>query len=180
MERVYLSVPTKEEMWFKKELESDPKTMDYNAGYNVSYKGYNQNDGTIQEDLKELQDVWFCRWIGYEPSRYFAFIKRVEDDAYIGEVYFKDETPNGHEIGIVIKGEYRGRGYATEAISLLCNKADELGIKKLFHQIPDTRLSAIKVDLNNGFVMVKNNIPCGFTKFGETENEVLLVRANSK
>ena len=176
MNKLYLSVPTKDEMWFKKEMEADPKTMDYNAGYNVTYNGYNYEDGTIQEDLKDLQEIWFPKWVGHEPNKFFAYIRRKEDDAYIGHVFYKDETENGHEIGILIKGEFRGNGYATEAVKLLCQKADELGVDKLYHQIPDTRKAAIKSDLNNGFIIIKENIPCRFTKFGKQEREVLMIR----
>lgn len=176
MEKLYLKVSSKEEMWFKKEMEADAKTMDYNAGYNVSFNGYNYQDGTILEDITELQEVWYPKWTNCEPDRFYAYIVRESDNAYIGEVYYKNETENGHEIGILIKGEYRGNGYATEAIRLLCEKADSVGIKKLFHQIPNTRKSAIKADLNNGFKIVKDNIPCNFTKFGERETEILLIR----
>ena len=62
------------DVWFIKEMEADPKTMDYNAGYNVSFAGYNYNDGTIREDLKDLQENWLPRWVGHEPNRFFAFV----------------------------------------------------------------------------------------------------------
>ena len=176
MNRLYLTIPTKEDLVFKKELEADPQTMDYNAGYNVSFNGYNFQDGTIEEDLDDLRENWLPKWVGHEPNKYFAFVRRKEDDKYVGEVYFKDATEYGHEIGIVIKGEYRGRGYASEAIGLLCEKADSLGVDVLFHQLPDTRIAAIKADENNGFKVVKENIPCNFTKFGKRESEILLIR----
>ena len=176
MNELFLSVPTKDDIWVKKEINEDPNSMDYNAGYNVSYAGYNYEDGTIKTDLKELQLNWLPRWIGQEPNKYFAFVRRFVDGAYIGYVYFKDKTELGQEIGIVIKGDYRGKGYSTKAIKLLCEKADEMGVKKLFHQIPENRVAAIKADLNNGFIIVNRDIHCHFTKFGKIENEVLLIR----
>ena len=176
MKRLYLSIPTKDDVWVKKEMNEDPTTMDYNAGYNVSFNGFNYNDGTIQTNLSDLQENWLPRWVGQEPNKFFAFIRRIEDDEYIGYVFFKDNTENGHEIGVLIRGKYRGNGYATEAVGLLCKKADELGVAKLFHQIPDNRKAAIKADLNNGFVIVKENIPCEYTKFGKREDETLLIR----
>ena len=174
MSKLYLSVPGEDEMWFKRDLEADPKTMDYNAGYNVSFAGYNYNDGTINEDLDNLKHNWLPKWVG-QDDKYYAYIMRLSDGVYIGEVYYKGESEYGHEIGVVIKGEYRGNGYATEAIALLCEVADKRG-HKLYHQIPDTRKAAIKADLNNGFKIIKDNIPCKFTKFGVRENEVLLIR----
>ena len=178
MKRLYLSIPNNNDVWVKKEMNEDPATMDYNAGYNVSYGGYNYSDGTIKTDLKDIQENWLPQWINKEPNRYFAFIRRIEDEEYIGYVYFKDKTENGQEIGVLIRGKYRGKGYATEAVKLLCEKADNLGVEQLFHQIPDTRKAAIKADLNNGFVIVNENIPCKFTKFGQKENEILLIRTS--
>jgi len=33
-----------------------------------------------------------------------------------------------------------------------------------------------KLYLNNGFKIVKENVPCKFTKFGKRENEILMIR----
>ena len=49
-----LIVPHKEDLWFKKEMKEDPATMNYNAGYDLNFEGYNRADGTIQTDLKRL------------------------------------------------------------------------------------------------------------------------------
>ena len=52
-----LVIPQKEDLWFKKAIKEDPHTMDYNAGYDLSFNGYNREDGTIKTDIKELQEV---------------------------------------------------------------------------------------------------------------------------
>ena len=173
---LYLRKITKEDCLFIKEMEADPKTMDYNAGYNVTYKGYNFYDGTIEEDLKDLQENWLTKWVGHEPNRFMGILRRKSDDRRVGKVYFKEKTEYGQEIGIVIKAEFRGNGYASEGIMLLCKKADELGVERLFHQIPNTRMAAIKADINSGFKVIKDNILCNYTKFGEREKEILLIR----
>ncbi len=165
-------VPHKEDLWFKKEMKEDPDTMDYNAGYDLNIAGYNRADGTIQTDLRELKNVWAEKWIGNEPINYYYFIKN--DNAFVGEIYAKfDRAKNSYEIGIVIKGEYRGRGYATPAIKLLCEELKSQGVKKLYHKLPESRKSAIKADINNGFVIKKENID-GMNKFGKIEKLVYL------
>ena len=52
-----LVVPKKEDLWFKKEIKEDPNTMDYNAGYDLNFSGYNRENGIIRTDIKELEEV---------------------------------------------------------------------------------------------------------------------------
>ena len=167
MNNLELIIPKITDLWFKKEIKEDPKTMDYNAGYDLSFKGYNKLDGTIKTDIKELENVWFKNWIGNEPSKFYYYIKLNE--IFIGEIYAKyvDEKAS-YEIGIVIKSEFRGKSYATLAIKLLCEKLKQYGVKNLFHELPTSRVGAIKADLNNGFVVKKDNID-GIKKFGVVE-----------
>ena len=42
MNNLELIIPKITDLWFKKEIKEDPKTMDYNAGYDLSFKGYNK------------------------------------------------------------------------------------------------------------------------------------------
>ena len=171
-EEIVLEIPTKETLYFKKEIKEDPNTMDYNAGYDLSFSGYNRENGTIQTDLKELEDVWSKRWIGNEPTNFYYFIRYK--NLLVGEIYAKlDPEKNSYEIGIVIKGEFRGKGIATPAIGLLCEKLKEYNIKRLYHELPKSRQGAIKADTNNGFNIVKDNID-GMKKFGEVEKLVYL------
>ena len=172
MNNLTLVIPRKEDLWFKKIIKEDPKTMDYNAGYDLTFNGYNRENGTIKTDLRELENVWYKRWVGNEPTNFYYYIK--SDNEFVGEIYAKfDSQRNSHEIGIVIKGEYRGKGIATPAINLLCNKLHEYGIKNLYHELPMSRKGAIKADVNNGFVVVRDNID-GMKKFGEVEKLVYL------
>ena len=167
-----LVAPNKEDLWFKKEMKEDPATMDYNVGYDLNFAGYNRINGTIQTDLSELKNVWAKKWIENEPINYYYFIKN--DNTFIGEIYAKfDKEKNSYEIGFVIKGEHRGKGYATPAIKLLCEKLKVNGVKKLYHKLPASRKSAIKADINNGFVIKKENID-GMNKFGKSEKLVYL------
>lgn len=172
MDYLKLVIPQKKDLWFKKEIKEDPKTMDYNAGYDLTFAGYNCENGTIKTDLKELEDVWVKKWIGNEPNNFYYYIQYK--NKFIGEIYAKlDLQRNSYEIGIVIKGEFRGKGLSTPAIKLLCDKLKEYGIKKLYHELPMSRTGAIKADVNNGFVVIKENID-GMKKFGEIEKLVYL------
>ena len=57
--KIYLKIPAKQQLYFKKEIKEDPLTMEYNAGYNVHFNGYNYDNGTIQTDINELKNKWF-------------------------------------------------------------------------------------------------------------------------
>ena len=167
-----LIVPQKDDLWFKKEIKEDPSTMDYNAGYDLNFSGYNRENGTIQTNLQELEDVWSKHWIGNEPTNFYYYTKN--NNEFVGEIYAKfDAQLNAHEIGIVIKAEHRRKGIATPAINLLCQKLKEYGIKKLYHELPSSRHAAIKADINNGFILIKDNID-GIKKFGKIEKLVYL------
>lgn len=172
MDNLKLVIPQIKDLWFKKEIKEDPNTMDYNAGYDLTFSGYNRENGTIKTDLKELENIWSKKWIGNEPTNFYYYISL--NNKFIGEIYAKfDEYKNAHEIGIVIKAEHRGKGISTPAIKLLCEKLKESGIKNLYHELPKSRVGAIKADTNNGFVITKENID-GMKKFGKVEKLVYL------
>ena len=151
MSNIYLKVPSLEEMHYRKEWMMDPKTMDYNAGYDIDLSGYNKETGTITRTDEEMKS-WYNNWINKEPDKYYAYIYINEIDEPIGEVYY---YPNGdiHSMGIVIKGEYRGKGYSLDALLELEKVAFEKNnISELSDMIPLSRIGAIKTFEKAGFI----------------------------
>lgn len=47
MKNIELIIPKLEEYSNEQKLESEPKTMSYNAGYKVMYNGYHYDTGCI-------------------------------------------------------------------------------------------------------------------------------------
>ena len=47
MTNIELYIPKLEDYWYEAKLQSDPDTMNYNAGYDVSYYGYHYDTGCI-------------------------------------------------------------------------------------------------------------------------------------
>lgn len=173
MEKLELYSPKIEDLWFKKLLNEDPKTMDYNRGYDLDFEGYNRNDGTIKTDIKYLKEKRSKIYINNKPFKYYYFIEF--NDKFIGDIYSKlNKEINSYEIGIVILGDYRGLHLATPSIKLLCEILKEEGVKNLYHELPDSRKSALKADLNNGFKIVKENYKDSLKKFDKFENLVYL------
>ena len=74
MKNIELVVPDLKKYYYEKKLNEDPETMSYNAGYDVSYDGYNYDDGTILFP----RDKWKKTYLKRQNSdRYFAYISSV-------------------------------------------------------------------------------------------------------
>ena len=71
MKNIELVIPKLNQYSYEQKLESDSKTMSYNAGYDVSYFGYHYNTGCIDfpkekcfrvlrdhGQLPDLYNVW--------------------------------------------------------------------------------------------------------------------------
>jgi len=100
-------------------MMADPETMAYNAGWDVAYAGYHRDTGCIDCPDKALAD-WYDSWVGNEPERFYAYIKRSLDGAWIGDVNFH-YTPEKDwwDMGIVMYAPFRGKGYAVPAPTLM-------------------------------------------------------------
>ncbi len=118
-----LYIPTLEDLWFREKLLSDPATMSYHANREVSHEGYHRDTGCI-DFPKTDWEAWHAHWIGHEPERFYAYIRRKTDGEFIGEVNFHyNPEKKYHDMGIVIYAPYRGMGYAVPTLRLMVNHA---------------------------------------------------------
>lgn len=58
MKNIYLKVPSINELHYGQEWMNDPKTMSYNAGYDIDLKGYDKNTGTIIKYIDERMIIY--------------------------------------------------------------------------------------------------------------------------
>lgn len=140
MEELELYIPKPEDLWFYQQMMSDPETMSYNAGWDVDYEGYHRDTGCIDCPDEALAD-WYDGWVGNEPDRFYAYIKRSSDDAWIGDVNFH-YTPekNWWDMGIVIYAPFRGKGYALPALKLMLDHAFRVcGISRIHNDFEVAR-----------------------------------------
>lgn len=152
MEKLALYVPALEELWFYREMMSDPVTMSYNANWDMDFTGYHKDTGCIDFPQAEWAD-WYRHWIGREPERFFAYIRRVSDGAWIGNVNFHRVPGEAFwEMGIVIHAPYRGKGYAVPALRLMLDHAfRDCGVTELHNSFEVHREAAAKSHLSAGF-----------------------------
>ena len=154
MEKLKLYVPKLEELWFYQQMLSDPKTMSYNANWDVSYSGYHRETGCIDFPKSEWAE-WYDCLIGQEPKRFYAYIKRSSDGAWIGDVNFHyTQEKDWWDMGIVMYAPYRGMGYAVPALRLMLDHAfRDCGVTRIHNnfEIARNEVSAWKTHISAGF-----------------------------
>ena len=127
-------------MPFRRAMMADAATMAYNAPWFPP-------DGTMPFP-EEKWDAWLARWTDNEPERYCGYL--LDGDTPVGEVCWHSY---GEDMGVVIKAEYRGRGYGTQGLALLCERAfAHPEIKCLCNTFENTRDAAMAMHLQAGFV----------------------------
>lgn len=156
--RLALHVPRLEELDYRQRLMQDPETMSYNKGYDLDFAGYHKETGCIDFPKSEWADC-HAYLVGQEPKRFYAYVTRLEDGAFIGEVnvHHSTEAP-WYDMGIVLEAQYRGRGYAGEALRLLLAHAfDVLHVPAVHNDFEETRTAALRTHLNAGFTVLRRS-----------------------
>lgn len=149
---IELYVPGEAELWFRKELLSDPETMAYNKGYDLGFPEYHKETGCI-DFPEENWDSWYRRWVNAQPERFYAYLRRKSDGAFLGEVNLYQKGPEGwYEMGIVLHSRYRGQGYSGEGIKLLLQYAFEsMEAAAVSNEFETSRKAAWKIHEAAGF-----------------------------
>ena len=170
MDRISLYIPKLEDFWYEEKIESDPKTMEYNAGYYVTYDGYHYDTGCIDFPKEVWKEKYNKR---IKEKRFFAYIKDNEINKFVGYVnYHYDATEDRYYCGIVVEYKHRGKGYSKEALRLLIKHAKENGIKELYDNFEINRGNTLYIFKSLGFEVYEKQT---WKKFGE-EVEGVLVR----
>lgn len=174
MSKVYLKIPTKEELKFRQEWLKDLDTMSYNAGYDIELKGYDYNTGTITKTDSELK-AWFASWCEDKKNRYFAYIIDNEKNIPVGEIHFSyQEQYDAHCMGILIESKYRGNGYSYDALKELEKIAfNSYNVKILSDFIPLDRNYAIRTFKKAGFI--QTNVIKSEMKFNKKEDAIQFI-----
>ena len=151
MKKIFLKVPTVNELHYRQEWLKDEKTMSYNAGYDLKLKGYDKTIGTITKTDEEMIE-WYNDWTDKEPDKYFAYIYDYNIKEPIGEIYYYLDNDT-YSMGIVLQDKYRKKGYSYYALVELQKIAFEKNnITELSDFIPEDRINAVNVFKKAGFI----------------------------
>lgn len=138
---IKLHRPELDELWFREKLLADPDTMSYNKKWG----------GTVSFP-REKWDGWYRRWVAQgEDKRFYRYL--TANNTFVGEAaYHYDEQRDIFLCDIIVYGEYRGNGYGTAGLRLLCEAARENGVAALYDDIAADNPS-VKLFLDNGFTV---------------------------
>lgn len=162
MKNLSLYVPNIEDYWYEQKLQSEPSTMSYNAGYDVSYYGYHYDTGCIDFPNERWEEVYNKR---IKENRYLAYIKDNDINEYVGYVNYQYNSNNKrYECGIVIEYKYRGKGYSKQALQLLCDTAKSDGIRELYDNFEMDRGNTLNIFKDVGFEIVEEQTWKKFNK----------------
>lgn len=162
MKNISLYIPKLEDYWYEAKIQLDPKSMNYNAGYDVSYYGYHYDTGCIDFPKEKWQESFDRR---KKENRFFAYIKDNNTNTYVGYVnYHYNKSDKRYECGIVIESKYRGKGYSKQALKLLCNTAKNNGVKELYDNFEIDRGNALDIFKDVGFEIVEEQTWKKFNK----------------
>jgi putative hydrolase of HD superfamily len=143
-ETLELYIPKPEDGWFYEKMLSDPATMAYNAPWFPP-------DGCIPNAAEEWKRLC-SEWIGAEPERFYAYLRRSSDGAFVGDVCFH-YTPecDWWDMGVVIYAPERGKGCGKKGLRLLAEYAFSHGVMRLHNEFETTRSAAYRIHRDVGF-----------------------------
>lgn len=169
MKNISLYIPKLEDYWYEAKIQSDPLSMNYNAGYDVSYYGYHYDTGCIDFPKEKWKETYNKR---KKENKYFAYIKDNNINEFIGYVnYHYNKNNKRYECGIVIDSHHRNKGYSKDALKLLCKEAEKNGIKELYDNFEIDRDNTLNVFKQVGFEIIEKQT---WKKFGKNVNGVLV------
>ena len=144
-EALQLYIPRKEDGWFYVQMMSDPATMAYNAPWFPP-------DGCIPDPASEWENLQ-ANWIGRAPTRFYAYLQRVSDGAFVGDVnYHLNARGTQYDMGVVIYAPERGKGYGKAGLRLLADRALRIdGVPCLCNDFETTRGVAYAIHKAVGF-----------------------------
>ena len=153
---IELYKPTIDDLWFRERFLADEATMSYNHAWG----------GTIPFPRSAWAD-WYDVWIGCpQGGRFYRFLRESETDELVGEIaYHFDPCRQIWIADVIVCAEYRGRGYGTQGLRLLCEAAAENGITELYDDIA--------ID-NPGITLF---LKAGFTEEYRTDEIIMLKKA---
>lgn len=160
-----LYIPQLEDGWFYVKMISDPETMAYNAPWFPP-------DGCIPEPESEWLEL-YGSWIGKESERFYAFLQRKCDGAFVGDVnYHYNPKKNWYDMGIVIYAPERGKGYGRQGLRLLLDRAFKVNsISRLHNDFETTREAGYHIHKAVGFR--ETGMVDGFIQLELTREEYL-------
>ena len=133
--------PLLKDLWFRQQFMADEATMSYNAAWG----------GKIPFPESKWES-WYEHWlIQHESKRFYRYLKDSETNTFVGEIAYRyDEDRDIWLANVIVASEFRGKGYGSAGLQLLCEAAAKNGVDILRDDIAIDN-PARKMFLNAGF-----------------------------
>lgn len=141
-ERLFLRGVEPEDLEVLYTMENDPQTWDV-SNFTVPYSRY-----LLRRYIEDVQSDLFA------DRQLRLMIVRREDDVAVGTIDVTDFSPHHRrgEMGIAVRREYQGNGYAKEALELLCDYVFRfLRLRQLTSHIATDNEASLRLFRSCGF-----------------------------
>ena len=141
-ERLRLRAMEPEDLEILYAMENDPQTWDV-TNFNVPYSKF-----VLKQYIENSQSDMFA------DRQLRMMIVRREDDAVVGTIDITDFAPMHArgELGIAIRTEFQGNGFAKEALDLMCEYAFHfLFLKQLNAHVAVDNVMSLRLFKSCGF-----------------------------
>ncbi len=138
---ICLYTPKIDELSFRQSLLADEATMAYNAEW-----------GGALSFPRENWEGWYDRWVkNAAGKRFYAYLYSEEEKGFVGEAACHwDEESGRYMLDVIVHDRFRGKGYGTQGLMLLCEKCCEMGCGEVYDHIALGNES-VRLFLKNGF-----------------------------
>ncbi|MDO5018167.1 MAG: GNAT family N-acetyltransferase [Lagierella massiliensis] len=145
MNDLLLYIPKIDDLYFYQKMLADSETMAYNASWFPP-------DGCIDFPKNKWKN-WYYKWVNQVPRNFFAYLRLKEAGTFVGYVnYYYNSEKDWWDMGIVILGSERGKGYGKEGLFLLVDQAFKTKkITRLHNTFETTRKAAYHIHKAVGF-----------------------------
>ena len=134
-------VPRFRDLWFRKLMLEDTETMSYNHAWG----------GTIRFPKERWKD-WYDGWLE-DPDETIRYYRYLTDGTgrFLGEIaYHYSERQGCYMASVIVYAPYRGRGFGSAGLDLLCRAAADNGVDVMYDDIAADN-PAISMFLKHGF-----------------------------
>lgn len=141
---VCLFQPHIEDLWYRKQLVEDEKTMSFNEAYG----------GPFPFDRKKWEP-FYQKW-GLDENYFYRYIFD-ENHSYAGEIGYVKETDTTCWMHMIVEYSKRNQGIGTKALQLLLDEAKKNGMEEIKVEM-DENDKNIAVFIKQGFIKARSTV----------------------
>lgn len=147
-----LHVPSPEEFTIRQAWLLDPEMMAYNAGWPISYAGYNPATGCI--DWPEgAWPAFEARLARPASEQGYYFVQEDETSEFLGHVHYELHSDGTAHIGLNVIPARRGTGLGMRFMNHLLERIwQDTEAAAVINEFEDGRLDAVRLHRRCGFV----------------------------